>query len=272
MAVSLPVSMAEAKESGTTFFIELYRIELPSYDLLIASCDQDIPFAGETYMAYPVKRGEITKTVDSRVDNCDIEISNTNEYFTLALLNGKNFLGCRCYIYRIQYPESLTDPNCVSLVFYGQIDSPELSEDATFKCSIVSDIPNMDSCRTMGYNCSAEFGDENCKHSIATASGSCRLETMEFDGVMRPTCYSTVLGNGYWLNAIITIDGLSRRVVGQGPNYVILEYEFPPEIDVSQGFKIAQNCDKTVSSCKVYNNLQRYGGFLYVPFEYQVKT
>lgn len=273
MAVSLPVHMAEMKESGTTFFIELYQIELPSYTLFLASSDEDITFNGQTYLGYPIKRGDITRTVDSRVDNCDIEVSNTNDYFTLTLLNGKNFLGCRCYIYRIQYPDSLSDPNNVIMVFYGQIDSPELTEDKTFKCSIVSDIPNMDNCRTFGYACSNQFGDENCRLAVRTASGPCALDAwVDGNGVTRPAIRSDALANGYWMNAVITIDGLSRRVVGQHGNIVVLEYNFPDGIDLSGGMKIAQNCDKTVASCKAYGNLRHYGGFLYVPFEYQVKT
>lgn len=272
MAVSLPVHMSEMKESGTTFFIELYRIELPDRELLLASSDEDITFNGETYLGYPIKRGDITKTVDSRVDNCDLEVSNTNDYFTLTLLNGKSFLGCRCYIYRIQYPDSLTDINNVTMVFYGQLDSPELTEDRTFKVSVVSDIPNMDNCRTFGYACSNQFGDENCRCQIKTASGACSLDVWQDGQVARPAVRSEALGDTYWQDGIITIDGLSRRVVGQQHNMVILEYAFPDGVDLSGGMKIQQNCDKTVASCKRYGNLKRYGGFLYVPFEYQVKT
>ena len=123
MAVSLPVAMSKAKEANSNFFIELYTIELPTYELNIASCDEDIEFNGKRFMGYPIKRGEITKTVDSRVDNCDITVSNTNDYFTLLLFNGKNFLGHRVYIYKILYPDSLKDPSIVFPVFYGQIDS-----------------------------------------------------------------------------------------------------------------------------------------------------
>ena len=272
MSVSLPVSMNEAKESSSNFFVELYRVELPTYDLLIASCDQNIDFNGETYLAYPVKRGEITRTVDSRVDNCDIEISNTNEYFTLALLNGKNFLGCRCFIYKILYPDSLSDPSNVHLVFYGQVDSPELTADKTFKCSVVSDIPNMDNCRTMGYSCSAKFGDENCKHAIGKATGSCTLSKETLNGVERQVVSSSSLGDTYWKDAVITIDGLSRRVISSIHNKVYCEYEFPDGIDSSGGFSIEQDCDKSATSCDNYNNREHYCGFLFIPFEFTVKT
>lgn len=234
MAISLPVEMEKAKESNSNFFIELYRIELPSYSLLLASCNENITFSGETYLGYPIKRGEITKTVDSRVDNCDIEISNTNEYFTLSLFNGKSFLGCRVYVYRIMYPESLNNPNLIFPVFYGQLDSPELTENGTFKCSIVSDIPNMNSCRTMNYTCSNVFGDENCKHEIKTVSGP--IESMgieKLDGSEWAYLQSSALGTEYWMNAIVTIDGISRRVIRTAQNKVYFEYAFPDHIDLS---------------------------------------
>lgn len=272
MSISLPVAMAEAKESGSAFFIELYKIELPSYTLYLCNADQDIDFAGQTFLGYPIERGEITKTVDSRVDNCDITISNTNDYFTLALLNGKNFLGCRAWIGRILYPDSLSDPNLVTLTFYGQIDSPELQADGTFKCSIVSDIPNMDNCRTMNYTCSNKFGDDNCRHSIGTVSGSCTISTENINGVDRQAISSDSLGSTYWKDAIITIDGLSRRVISYTDNKVYVEYAFPDGIDTSNGFTICQNCDKTPSSCDSYNNRVNYGGFLFIPFEFSIKT
>lgn len=275
MAVSLPVKMAEAKEAGTNFFIELYRLELPSYTLLLASCDEDIQFAGETYNAFPIKRGEITKTVDSRVDNCDIEISNVNDSFTLALFNGKSFLGSRAYVYKILYPDSLNDENIVHLVFYGQIDSPELTENATFKCSIVSDLPNMDNCRTMQYCCSAAFGDANCgKTPVAVTNSSFSFGTGSFNGVSRQTIKDSKLSGNYWGNAIVFVDGMSRRVItwDSSSNTVYLEYAFPDNVDISGGYKIVQDCDKTPACCGNYNNLTRYGGFLFIPFEFVAKA
>lgn len=275
MAVSLPVSMTAAKEAGTNFFIELYRIELPSYTLLLASCDEDIDFNGETYLGYPIKRGEITKTVDSRVDNCDIEISNTNDYFTLALFNGKTFLGSRAYIYRILYPDSLSDPSIVHLVFYGQVDSPELTENATFKCSIVSDLPNQNACRTMQYSCSAAFGDTNCgKTAVTVNSSTVSFGTADYQGATRQTLTNSALSGNYWKNAIVTIDSISRRVIDwdSRTNTIYLEYAFPDEIETSGGYSVVQNCDKTPTSCKQFNNLTRYGGFLFVPFEFVAKA
>lgn len=272
MAITLPVKMAEAKEAASNFFIELYQVELPSYTLYLAACDEDIVFNGKTYMGYPIKRGEITKTVDSRVDNCDIEISNTNDYFTLAIFNGKNFLGCRCYIYKILYPESLDDASVVSMVFYGQIDSPELTSDATFKCSIVSDLPNMDNCRTMGYSCSAVFGDENCGMTPREQMGGVNLSTMAYQGVDRQVLMDSQLGEYNWDNAVVVIDGIARRVIHYENFMAYLEYPFPTNIDTSGQYYIVQNCDKTPASCRKYNNLQRYGGFPFVPFEFVAKT
>lgn len=272
MAVSLPVKMAEAKEAGQNFFIELYKLFLPSYTLTIASCDEDIWFNNEKYLGFPVKRGEITKTVDSRVDNCEIEISNTNEYFTLSLFNGKNFLNCRALIYKILYPDSLEDPSIVQLIFYGQVDTPQLTENGTFKCSIVSDLPNMNSCRTMGYSCTNTFGDENCKLKPNEMMGICTLENRTWNGISRQCIVDSRLGDLDWTNGVAEIDGEARRIIHSEAGCVYLEYAFPTNIDVSDGYWIRQNCDKTQESCKKLGNLTHYGGFPFVPFEYSVKT
>lgn len=272
MAVSLPVKMAEAKESSSCFFIELYKLLLPSYTLTIASCDEDIFYNGETYKAFPVKRGEITKTVDSRVDNCEIEISNTNEYFTLALFNGKNFLNCRALIYKILYPDALDDPTNVQLIFYGQIDTPELTENGTFKCSIISDLPNMDACRTMGYSCTNTFGDENCQKKPDEMMGVGTLENRTWQGISRQCLVDSRLADGNWENGVCEIDGEARRIIHCETGCVFLEYAFPSNIDLSDGYWVRQNCDKTQASCKKLGNLKNYGGFPFVPFEYNVKS
>ena len=59
MAVSLPVAMSKAKEANSNFFVELYTIELPTYELNIASCDEDIEFNGKRFMGYQIGRAHV---------------------------------------------------------------------------------------------------------------------------------------------------------------------------------------------------------------------
>ena len=59
MSIVLPVCMAKAKESNNPFFIELYILNLRTGVTRLAACDENITFAGETYLAVPVQRGDI---------------------------------------------------------------------------------------------------------------------------------------------------------------------------------------------------------------------
>ena len=54
-----PVRISELKDKGSTFFIELYVLELRSGISYVAACDEDIVFDDKTFIAIPFSRGEI---------------------------------------------------------------------------------------------------------------------------------------------------------------------------------------------------------------------
>ena len=51
--ITLPVSMAKAKESGNPFFIELYVLQLRDGVMRIAATDENILCNNEEYTAVP---------------------------------------------------------------------------------------------------------------------------------------------------------------------------------------------------------------------------
>lgn len=265
MAISLPVRMQQALESGSVFQIELYEIHLPTTVLYLCSCDQNITYNGQLYIAMPIQRGEITKTVDSQVDNCELAIANTTDYFTQALFEGINFVGSHVFIYKILYPDSLSAPNLISMVFYGSIDSPELTADGTFKVQLTSDIPTAKGGRTMQYPCNSTFGDSSCGKAVQTTNGVVLgvnnrvIQLSGFDG-----------DKTKWKNAILLCNSEGRRVVDINGSSVTVEYPFLQNIH-GLNYTIKQDCDKTIGDCDRYDNRRHYSGFTAVPYEYQVK-
>lgn len=265
MAKSIPVKMQQALESGSVFQIELYEIHLPTTTLYLCSCDQNITYNGQLYIAMPIERGEISKTVDSQVDNCELSIANTTEYFTQAIFEGINFIGSRVYIYKILYPDSLSDPSQITMLFYGSIDSPELTNEGTFKIQLVSDIPTATGGRILQYPCNSTFGDSACQHSIQTVSGvvlSANQRTLQlsnFDG-----------NNTTWKNGLILCNSEGRRIVAMNGSTITVEYPFLQNVH-GLTYTVKQDCDKTTADCDRLNNRIHYGGFTAVPYEYQVK-
>ena len=74
-------------------------------------------------------------------------------------LFGAGWFGSRVYVYKILYPDSLSDPSQITILFYGSIDSPELTNEGTFKIQLVSDIPTATGGRILQYPCNSTFGD-----------------------------------------------------------------------------------------------------------------
>ena len=74
----LPVSIKQAKDSDSSFFIELYNIYLKTGTVRICNCDAVITFNDLQYYPVPIQRGNIKSTVDSKVDNMDLKIADAD--------------------------------------------------------------------------------------------------------------------------------------------------------------------------------------------------
>ena len=130
----LPVSIEKAKEQASSFFVELYNVYLKTGTIRICNCDTVINFNGYNYYPVPIERGNIKSTVDAKIDNMDLNISDADNEKVSALLEGFDFRGRRVEIFRIQYPESLTDNNIVIPVFWGYLDAP--ASNGEFTCTV----------------------------------------------------------------------------------------------------------------------------------------
>ena len=269
--INLPVKMREQIESGSVFAIELYEVYMPNTTLRFCACDENIEFGGHTYLSVPVERGEISKNVDLTADTCELSVSNTTDYFTQLLFSGVNFIGSKVYIYQIIYPDSLTDENNVRLLFYGIVDTPELTPEGVFKVQVTNDMPLVIGGRKMHLPCNSTFGDSVCgikpkkiKGTVEEVYGGNNLKFSSFIG--QQNVYKD------WLHGIMVINGEGRFITNvDSDGWVTVEYPFLQNILNMEG-EIVQGCDKTQSDCDRYNNRKRYSGFPSVPYEYEVKT
>ena len=73
MARVLPIAMAQAKEEYENFFIELYTMKLPSGEMRLVACDEDIDFDGKSFMAVPLQRNDFKQSVDGKIDNMELQ-------------------------------------------------------------------------------------------------------------------------------------------------------------------------------------------------------
>lgn len=261
MAVTLPVCMSEMKDSAQTFFIELYTIELRTSTVRLAACDEDIMFNGQKYLAVPIQRESVTRSMDNITDSCSLTISDVDYGMLAYVCNGFDFRGSVATIIRIQYPDSLSDPSVYEWVYAGSIDEPSFSG-GTFSCKLQTVFPQID-CpnRCFQLACNSDFGDEECSYLPKTS-----VEYVAAVNDNKLTVGNTK-SNGYWKNGVITIEGESRIIEQNEGSVLTLNVNFLQENLVGKTAILKQGCDKSQERCKYYGNLRHYSGFPAIPFE-----
>ena len=261
MSIVLPVCMAKAKESKNPFFIELYILNLRTGVTRLAACDENIVFAGETYLATPFQRGDIGRNLDTINDSVEISMADgPNNEMLQFLMNGFDFRGCSATIMRIQYPESLKNPNAVQLVFSGFIDEPSFSN-GMLSAKINARLPEIN-CPNRNYRlaCNSEFGDSECGMSLAR-------EDLAVTGRKGNTLILNVSHEkDYWKDGVISVDGESRVVSSSSGYNVTVNVGFAHET-IGKSAALTRGCNKTVERCKAYGNMRNYSGFPAIPFE-----
>lgn len=260
---NLPVKMAEAKNSDNPFFLELYTIHLRTETLFIVAADEDITFGGQKFTAVPIKRGAITKSMDSIVNEVDLEVSDCgdrDDELLAFLINGFDFRGCRVNIVRILYPDSLKDSSMFSWVFSGEIDKPSFS-DGVFTCIVESKLPNIEApVRDFQVACNSEFGDSECCMSKGTSNLTVRR------GQGNKIHLGNAYAKDYWKYGTITIAGEARNIISSQDDYIVVNVNFLQNID-GKTAEVVRGCNMTFDWCKKLGNQKNYSGFPAVPWE-----
>ena len=261
MAITLPVCMEEMKNSAQTFFIELYTIELRTGAIYLAAADEDIVFNGQKYIAVPIQRESVTRSMDNITDSCNLTISDVDYGMLAYVCNGFDFRGSMATVIRIQYPESLSDPKIFEWIYAGSIDEPAFS-DGTFSCKLQTVFPQID-CPNRSYQlaCNSDFGDDECGYNIKEYIAD--VEGAENNKVTINKSFTS----NYWKNGVITIEGESRIIEQSDGTTLTLNVNFAQENIVGRLAFLRQGCDKSQERCKFYGNTMHYSGFPAIPFE-----
>ena len=268
----LPVVLEEAKEKYNNFFIELYTLTLTTGIVRLCNCDKVINFGGNDYQPVPVQRGSIKSTVDSKIDNVELKIADTDLSKVAALVGGFDFRGCYCEIDRIVYPDSLNDSDIVMMVFYGYLDNPAYSN-GEFTVQVKAALPyTTKPSRTTQYYCNSIFGDDECQASKGKKNITINTETSTASKIIVNTGLDNV-DTGYYENGLLTI-GYETKMIERdyfdSNDQRIFQMSYPFMGTLVQNAKVQRNCDKTIETCRKYNNQKHYSGFLAVPKEYRL--
>lgn len=257
----LPVKMTEAKNKYTTFFIELYTLELRTGVSYVAACDEDIVFDGKIWTAIPFSRGDIKSTQDEPTQEIEVQVGDVNDDHLAYVMNGFDFRGCKASLSRIQYPDSLSDPSLVQLMFEGYIDSPSFA-DGVFSCVVKNVFPTMQvPQRQFNLPCNSYFGDSVCGLSTNDV----------WDTVINTNGTTIVLSGSYpdnfWKNGMARINGESRNIITSSGQVIRTHINFLQDAIVGQRILLQRGCDKTQDDCRRHGNTVRFTGFPAIPFE-----
>lgn len=284
MAYTLPTRLSEIKDTlmyddQAIVLVDLYVLHVNGNKYYFSACDTDIQFYdpdtgyGVTYIAQPIQRGRVRASVDSKLDNVELKISNVNDLFTSAIFNGTDFRGQRCEIIQIAYPASLGRRDEFRYIFVGDIDAPTLDEgEKVFTCQVISKLPNTEGGRYLMLQCNAEFGNhKECGAIKGKENGTISLQDNKSTFYLSDRKENT----DFWTDGLLFINGEVRRIskyeLDSKKKYgkVVLEY---PLWDYPSGdYRIEQGCDKSHKTCiNRFDNGENYGGFPSVPFELQI--
>ena len=260
MSVILPVSMQQAIAANETFFIELYTIELRTFTLRIAACDEDITYNGNVYTAIPIQRENVERSMDSITNDCTLTVGDCSYEMLSYVVNGYDPRSSWCVCQRIQYPDSLTDPSICEWIFAGSLDEFSFTN-GTFECKAKARFPEIQ-CpnRSFQLACNAEFGDETCGASpatetvaITTASGNVLTLAKSFSA-------------NYWINGSAKCNGEARCIVASTGNTITVNVNFFQVLD-DKTVELSRGCNKTRDDCGRFANKIKYSGFPAIPFE-----
>lgn len=256
-----PVEMQKAKESQSPFFIELYILELRTGISYIAACDEDVEFNGNTFVAVPFSRDDITRSADNLFDETSVTLGDVDDSKLAYVLSGFDFRGCKVAIFKIQYPDSLKNPKLVLPMFIGYLDSPSYSN-GVFSCALRSMFPTSQvPRREFQLQCNSDYGDDNCRMGFATTEATVTAVSGNW------LTLNKSFSNDFYKYGMATVLGESRNILESNGNRVRVGINFLQDRLIGKTIVLQRGCDKTKECCGRMGNLVHFSGFPAVPFE-----
>lgn len=254
--------------------VELYTIYLDEEMLYLAAHDQNVQFFNEEgtptlYYAAAIRRSSIRTNVESRVDECSVSLDNVTREMS-AYMAHNEFRGKRLKIIKV-FLDHLGDFANHVIVFDGVMDSPSANQSSmTVAVTSRLDTLNVGVPRRIYQRiCGWKFGGVECGVNVASVTFAGTTQTVSADG-RTLTLSGRNEANGHFEDGVLTIDGLSRKVVKSNGSTVEVEYSFPTDA-VGKPYSMRRGCNKDYDTgCTKFNNKSRFGGFLSVPSEKDV--
>lgn len=275
MTRPLSPSVATEVQKDENRPVELYAIYLDEETLYLAAHDQNVQFFNEegtptVYYASAIRRSSIRTNVESRVDECSVSLDNVTREMS-AYMAYNEFRGKRLKIIKV-FLDHLGDFANHVIVFDGVMDSPSANQ-SSMTVAVTSRLDTLSvgvPRRIYQRLCGWRFGGLECGVNLASITVTGTVQGLSSGGRTLTLSGRNEASNHYE-DGVLTIDGLSRKVVKSTGTTVEVEYSFPSSA-VGKPYTLRRGCNKDYDTgCARFNNQARFGGFLSVPSEKDAK-
>jgi uncharacterized phage protein (TIGR02218 family) len=258
---------------------ECFTIELSGgITAYFTSNSTNLTFLGQTYVAIPIRRGQIQINTDLQTDRVDIAfgiigVTLGAAAYTCEEVVRYGFLrNAKITIYLVDY----TTPANYELFYTGWIrdEVSHSSSGIAFSITSVTQLLQEKKIPAIVYSseCPWQIYDANCTldpddwdESGSADAGS--TQRLLYDPVFAFSNHA----EGYWKWGKITMTsgdntGISRAIMVHYDGYVKVLLPFPKTIAVGAGFTAWPNCQGKASLCHAtFNNYANFLGFEYMP-------
>ncbi|MBL4904272.1 MAG: DUF2163 domain-containing protein [Desulfocapsa sp.] len=250
--------------------IELYEFKRGVFSWFFTSADANVSFAGKTYLAQPISRGQIVSTQDIGKTTLKIKVSRRN-IFAIQFIEASPTDIITLTITRIHASDQ--DP---AVTFKGRVINVGFSENsATITCQ-----PNQSSLRRPGLR---RLYQTSCPHVLY--GGPCGVLRLDFEVSATLTGVSGLvltapefihLGDGvfnadWFLGGFVEINNggiISTRFITDHDNSggtITLNLTLSNAV-VGSIVTVLPGCDHAPATCNnKFSNIESYGGFPFIP-------
>jgi uncharacterized phage protein (TIGR02218 family) len=248
--------------------VELFNISAPGMShFLYSDCNVGLTFHSNWYTPYPIKRGKISYSSDLKVDETNITMAK-NWGTDMAIY--KNVLaGATIQITRVNL-DNLEDD--FVLLFDGDVSDTRVDEATiSLRCTTLDFLNFELPKRELQVACNWQLYGPYCGitvggYSTTTTGG---LDTTTPDR-LASSSFLTGLTQHFRGGYVVGLSGMNNELIRhitnhQGSQISVLP-PFPFDFETDVNVRVAPGCDHSTTECEdVFDNLDNYGGFPFIP-------
>ena len=268
MARSFSDSYAATLAGSTMAVVELFNISAPGMsNFLYTDSNAGLTFNSNQYMPYPIRRGKISYSTDLKVDETNITMAKN--WGTDMAIYKDTLAGATVQIHRVNLDNIDND---FVLLFDGDVSDTRVDEATiTLRCTTLDFLNFELPKRELQVACNWQLYGPYCgitvgAFSVGTTNG---LDTTTPDKLSSAVFLAGVtqyFRGGFVVGLSGNNNELVRHITNHQASQISVLPPFPFDFETDVNVRVVPGCDHSTTDCTdVFNNLDNYGGFPFIP-------